>query len=100
MRGQVTPLSRRVFRALQEAGAELIGSEDDYALCRVYSSPDQRSRGAWSWHLTSAHTYNDRFAIEGQSIGSQWPATVIAKGCDLYNSPGGGTAAHPKGQYA
>lgn len=42
---------------------------------RTYAGHHQRSEGAWSWELLDE---NGGF-FKGQGIGSQWPATVVAK---------------------
>ena len=64
-------LMARVELALQRNGIVEAGDLDGCSLRRTYAGHVQRSHGAWVFYVVDAH---------GRDVlGSQWPATAIAR---------------------
>lgn len=72
----MSPTCRKIVDGLKTHG---INCPDDVAIQRTRAGHWQRSAGAWSWFLASpsAWGYNLR-------IGSQHPASLVAKGFTIY----------------
>ncbi len=78
-----TPLSRRLTRAVQEAGLLEHLRPEDCAIHRYYPGAHQRAAGAWLWELVRSHADGD----VPLGIGSEDTATACARGCRAYQDP-------------
>ncbi len=75
-------IAYRIVEKLIEAGIEFPGGPENAEIRRTRAGRHQRSCGAWSfflWCKDGSHLY--------PMIGSQYPASLIAKGFTVYRSP-------------
>lgn len=72
-----TRTARTIYRYIRDLGYEAPGvKEYDVEICRTYAGHVQRSQGAWSWLLLAPNGYDAFYPV---SVGSQYPATQIAR---------------------
>lgn len=95
-----TPLSRRLIRALREAGADLPGDDGLYFIRRLYPSRGWRSGGAWVWSLDYPAWIGDsqRIRAVAQNVGSLWTVTHLMKTGVVITPQGIGYIVDPKGK--
>lgn len=88
-------LADKIVSILAEQGVTLPDVEWKIQRCRP--SANQRSCGAWSWHLWPVFMPRDiGVASEGLKIGSIYPASLcVRRGFSLYDSRSGDTELFP-----
>ena len=88
-------LADSIVAMLADQGIHLPDIEWKIERCRP--SADQRSCGAWSWHLWPQFMPRDiGVASEGMKIGSTYPASLcVRRGFSLYVARWGDTELYP-----
>lgn len=94
-----SPLTLKVLDRLKEVGVELPGDPESWVIERTYCGDVQKSAGAWTFTLEWKGSRDNHEALGySRQIGSQWPASLVAKiGIDRVAKNGN---IYPKGRYA
>ena len=90
----MSKLAMRIVRTLHaDHGIEWPGGAANAAIGRTYAGRHQRAAGAWSWALERR---DGKHFLGCPSIGSQYPASEIARGFEVFETSVGDIDLSPK----